>query len=197
MTVRPCRKHVEHGIIKTGDDPIHPEPAPDAPNLVASPVVRVRWCCLGRRGEDCLVWPVDVEIVTSKGTRIVTDPHNLEAYRVKPMKADLVLMSHFHNDHTQTSVIENLKDAKQFNVLKKTGPGGAVQEWNAVDEKVKDVHIRTLGTFHDAMSGLQRARTACGSSTWTACASVHLGDLGHLLDKWVVPPRSSATWTSS
>ena len=74
------------------------------------------------------------EIVTSKGTRIVTDPHNLEAYRVKPMKADLVLMSHFHNDHTQTSVIENLKDAKQFNALKKTGPGGVVKEWNAVDE---------------------------------------------------------------
>ena len=43
------------------------------------------------------------QIVTPKGTRIVLDPHNLEAYRIKPIKADLVLMSHLHSDHTCAS----------------------------------------------------------------------------------------------
>src|SRR5438094_649100 len=63
-------------------------------------------------------------IVTPNGKRIVTDPHNIESYRIKPMKADLVLMSHFHTDHTQEVVIENAKDAIKRNALKKGGPNG-------------------------------------------------------------------------
>src|SRR6202043_2249323 len=88
-----------------------------------------------RAGELKIAWHGQsmFEIVTSKGTRIVTDPQNLEAYRIKPLKADLVLMSHFHTDHTRTEVIENLKDARQHNALKKSGPGGVVIDWNVVD----------------------------------------------------------------
>ena len=56
-------------------------------------------------------------IVTPKGTRIVLDPHNIDGYQVKPLKADLVLMSHLHSDHTRMEVIENAKDVQQFNAL--------------------------------------------------------------------------------
>src|SRR5262245_1071181 len=41
------------------------------------------------------------EIVSPQGVRIVLDPHAIEAYGRKQVEADLVLMSHFHNDHTQ------------------------------------------------------------------------------------------------
>jgi L-ascorbate metabolism protein UlaG (beta-lactamase superfamily) len=123
------------------------------------------------------------EIVTPKGTRIVTDPHNLEAYRIKPMKADLVLMSHFHTDHTRTEVIENIKEAKQHNALKKTGAGGLNVEWNVVDEKFKDVRIQSMGTYHDAMSGLQRGKNGVWIIDVDGLRIVHLGDLGHPLNK--------------
>jgi L-ascorbate metabolism protein UlaG (beta-lactamase superfamily) len=122
------------------------------------------------------------EIVSSKGTRIVLDPQNLEEYRVKPLKADLVLMTHFHTDHTATTVIENIKDAKQYNALKKSGPGGAVVDWNVVDEKFKDVHFQSLGTYHDSMSGLKNGKNGVWIVDVDGLRIVHLGDLGHQLN---------------
>ena len=123
------------------------------------------------------------EIVTPKGTRIVLDPQNLEAYRIKPMKADLVLMSHFHTDHTRTEVIENLKDAKQYNALKKSGPGDLVIDWNIVDEKFKDVRFQSMPTYHDSSSGLTRGKNGVWIIDIDGLRLVHLGDLGHSLNK--------------
>jgi L-ascorbate metabolism protein UlaG (beta-lactamase superfamily) len=138
-----------------------------------------------RAGEVKIAWYGQsmFEIVTSKGTRIVTDPHNLEEYRIKPMKADLVLMSHFHTDHIATDMIENIKEAKQFNALKKSGPGGSVIDWNNVDEKFKDVRFQSMATYHDAMSGLQRGKNGCWIIDVDGLRIVHLGDLGHMLNK--------------
>jgi L-ascorbate metabolism protein UlaG (beta-lactamase superfamily) len=125
------------------------------------------------------------QIVTPKGTRIILDPQNLEAYRITPLKADLVLMSHFHNDHTAVEVVENIKDpkVKQFNALKKSGPGGAVEDWNTVDEKINDVRFFCLPTFHDQMSGLQRGKNGSWVLEIDGLRIVHLGDLGHTLNK--------------
>jgi L-ascorbate metabolism protein UlaG (beta-lactamase superfamily) len=125
------------------------------------------------------------QIVSPKGTRIILDPQNLEAYQITPLKADVVLMSHFHNDHTATEVIENIKGpkVKQFNALKKTGPGGMVEDWNKVNEKVNDVRFFCLPTFHDQMSGLQRGKNGCWVIDIDGIRIVHLGDLGHTLNK--------------
>lgn len=122
-------------------------------------------------------------IVTPKGTRVVIDPHNLEAYRVSPMKADLVLLSHFHTDHTKVEVIENIKEAKQFNALKKSGPGDAVVEFNSVDEKIGDVQIQSVGSYHDQMGGLQRGKNGIWILEIEGTRIVHLGDLGHELNR--------------
>lgn len=119
------------------------------------------------------------EIISTKGTRIVTDPHAIEAYGRPMVQADLVLMSHFHNDHTRTDVITNIKDAKQINALKKTD--GGRQTWNIIDEKFKDVHIQTVGTFHDDMAGTQRGKNGVFVLDVDGLRIVHLGDLGHLL----------------
>jgi L-ascorbate metabolism protein UlaG (beta-lactamase superfamily) len=120
------------------------------------------------------------EIVTPKGTRIVTDPHNLEEYRVKPIKADLVLMSHLHVDHTRTDMIENIKEAKAFNALKQVGLDTT---WNVIDEKFKDVHIKTVATYHDTSSGLVRGKNGVWVIEVDKIRIVHLGDLGHQLNK--------------
>src|SRR4051794_30746081 len=50
------------------------------------------------------------EIKSSKGTRIVTDPHAIPEYGRNNLKAHAVTVSHFHNDHTQVdAVLENAK----------------------------------------------------------------------------------------
>jgi L-ascorbate metabolism protein UlaG (beta-lactamase superfamily) len=121
------------------------------------------------------------EIVTSAGTRIVLDPHALEAYGRKQVKADLVLMSHLHDDHTRREPIENADKAKFLNALKPGERGAA--EYNVVDEKFKDVHLRTLGTYHDAMSGMQRGKNGVWILDVDGLRIVHLGDLGHLLSR--------------
>jgi L-ascorbate metabolism protein UlaG (beta-lactamase superfamily) len=123
------------------------------------------------------------QIITPKGLRIVLDPQNLDAYRVPMMKADLILMSHLHNDHTKTDQIENIKEAKQYNALKETVPGGQITEWNTYDEKLKDVRFFCVPTYHDQMSGLQRGKNGCWVLDIDGIRIVHLGDLGHQLNK--------------
>jgi L-ascorbate metabolism protein UlaG (beta-lactamase superfamily) len=138
-----------------------------------------------RSGEVKIAWYGQsfFQIVSPKGTRVVLDPHQLDAYRIQPIKADLVLMSHFHTDHTKVEVIENIKDIKQYNALKKTGPGGLVIDWNVLDEKLKDVRFYSVPTYHDQMSGLQRGKNGCWVMEIDGLRIAHLGDLGHILNK--------------
>ena len=119
------------------------------------------------------------EIISTKGTRIVLDPHAIEAYGRPQLKADLVLMTHFHVDHTRTDAITNIKDAKQINALKKDEAGR--DTWNLLDEKFKDVRIQTVATYHDEMAGSQRGKNGVFVLDVDGLRIVHLGDLGHKL----------------
>jgi L-ascorbate metabolism protein UlaG (beta-lactamase superfamily) len=120
------------------------------------------------------------EIISSQGTRIVLDPHAIEAYGKQSVEADLVLMSHLHDDHTQTGVVKNLKEAKQFNGLKVVDKR---QEWNLINEKFKDVHFYTVGTFHDAFFGMKRGLNSIIVIEVDGLRIAHLGDLGHKLNE--------------
>ncbi len=119
------------------------------------------------------------EIISTKGTRIVLDPHAIDAYNRPQVKADLVLMTHFHIDHTAADAVTNLKEAKQINALKKDESGR--DTWNIIDEKFKDVRIQTVGTFHDDMAGTQRGKNGVFVIDVDGLRIVHLGDLGHEL----------------
>jgi L-ascorbate metabolism protein UlaG (beta-lactamase superfamily) len=123
------------------------------------------------------------EIVSSAGTRIVIDPHAIEAYGRKVVSADLVLLSHFHVDHTRTEVIENLDKAKVITGLKKLDKDGLRQDWNVVNEKFKDVRVQTVGTYHDAESGTKRGKNGVFVIEVDGLRIVHLGDLGHTLNR--------------
>jgi L-ascorbate metabolism protein UlaG (beta-lactamase superfamily) len=121
------------------------------------------------------------EIITSKGTRIITDPHTIPEYGMRKVKADLVLMSHFHTDHTRMEAIENAKTAKQINALKKER---GLEDWNVVNNlKFRDVRLTTVGTYHDNAAGLKSGKNGVWIIDADGLRIVHLGDLGHLLNK--------------
>jgi L-ascorbate metabolism protein UlaG (beta-lactamase superfamily) len=120
------------------------------------------------------------QIDSSRGTRIVIDPHAIEAYGRKSLNADLVLISHFHNDHTQLEPIQNRTKAKILYGLRGI-PGSRRTEWNPINETFKDVHVRAVGTYHDNAKGMERGLNTAFVLEVDGVNIVHLGDLGHTL----------------
>ncbi len=116
------------------------------------------------------------EIISSKGTRVVTDPHAIDAYGRVAVRADLILISHLHNDHTHVEVVEN--KARILWGLKVTG---RKVDWNAVDEQFRDVHVRSVGVYHDTAQGMERGKNTVFVIEMDGLRIVHLGDLGHVL----------------
>jgi L-ascorbate metabolism protein UlaG (beta-lactamase superfamily) len=121
------------------------------------------------------------EIKSSKGTNIITDPHQIMEYgRIEGLKAVIVLISHLHNDHTQIGVIENIKDKNVKTIVGLKG-GGNRTSWNLVDEKIKDVHIRSVGAYHDDVEGMRYGKNTIFVMEMDGWRVAFLGDLGHLL----------------
>jgi L-ascorbate metabolism protein UlaG (beta-lactamase superfamily) len=118
------------------------------------------------------------DIQSSKGTRIVIDPHAIEAYGRQTVSANLILVSHLHTDHTQVGVVQNQAQAKILYGLK---GGPRKTDWNRIDETFRDVHIRTVGVYHDNVEGMERGKNAIFVLEVDGLRIVHLGDLGHVL----------------
>lgn len=122
------------------------------------------------------------QLTTSSGVRIVFDPHAIEEYGTPSVSADVVLISHPHEDHAQPGVLANRAQAKVYPAV--VGEGNR-QTWAAVDEKFKDVRFRTLprslGTYHDQENGAKRGKNGIWIVEADGLTFVHLGDLGHEL----------------
>src|SRR5205814_3222627 len=94
------------------------------------------------------------------------------------LPADLVLISHLHNDHNQLGAVQDQAKAKIIYGLK----GGARKtDWNLIDETFRDVHLRTVGVYHDNAEGMERGKNTVFVIEVDGLRIVHLGDLGHLL----------------
>ncbi len=141
-----------------------------APTTAEDKPVTIRW-----HGQSFF------EVISPAGVRVVLDPHAIENYGRISVQADLVLLSHFHNDHTQVNVVENLRQAKVVPGLKDEKGDGRRVEWNAVDQTLKDVRVRSVGTYHDNAGGLERGKNTVFVLDVAGLRIVHLGDLGHLL----------------
>jgi L-ascorbate metabolism protein UlaG (beta-lactamase superfamily) len=120
-------------------------------------------------------------IESQKGVRIAFDPHLIQEYgRPVGVKADAVLISHNHNDHTMIEALDNYKD-KSLRVIRGLKGTGLRADWASVDEKVGDVSIRSVGLYHDDMEGLRSGKVTAfivEMDGWRIC---HLSDVGHLL----------------
>src|SRR5260370_12135924 len=118
------------------------------------------------------------EIQSSKGTRIVTDPHFIDALGRPDVSADVILISHEHDDHNQPEAVKNFQRAKILHGLR----GSAKRpEWNAIDETFRDVRIRSVGVYHDKVEGMAKGKNTIFVLEMDGLHIVHLGDLGHLL----------------
>ncbi|MBI3409047.1 MAG: MBL fold metallo-hydrolase [Planctomycetes bacterium] len=124
-------------------------------------------------------------IKTSKGTIVAFDPHAIQQYgRLEGLKADIILISHNHNDHTQIGVFDGIAEAlknKTVRVITGLKGPGLKADWADVDEKIKDVRIRNVHSFHDSIEGMKYGKNSIfivEVDGWKIC---HLGDLGHTL----------------
>lgn len=114
-------------------------------------------------------------IETSQNTQIITDPLSMGAYKIpEDIEPDIVAVSHEHFDHNQVDTVSGVPS-----VLRGLTSGG--EDFASIEEKIKDVKIFTVASYHDANQGQQRGKNAIFVFEFDGIKVVHLGDLGHEL----------------
>lgn len=139
--------------------------------LVLAAAVPARAATLAIRyvGHSCFL------ITSRRGTRILTDPVGMPG-GVLPagFEADLVTVSHDHPDH---AAVDRVGGSPR--VLRGLARNGFA--WQEIDETVRDVDVRSIGTFHDARTGEEQGLSSIFRFEVDGLVIVHLGDLGHML----------------
>ena len=104
-----------------------------------------------------------------KNTILVTDPFNPSTVglSLKTMTADIVTVSHQHDDHNFLDAVSNVKKVID-------GPG---------EYEISGVSIIGLPSFHDDKKGKIRGKNIIFIIEMDGLRIVHLGDLGHKLSE--------------
>ena len=114
------------------------------------------------------------QITSSKGTRILTDPHSRDDLPWPIQEQHIVTTSHQHGAHS------NIYMAKgNPAVLEGLTPGG--ENWRPVSTTIRDVSVYLVPAYHDKSQGLQRGKNAIFVFRVDEICIAHLGDLGHVL----------------
>ena len=114
------------------------------------------------------------QITSSKGTRILTDPHSREDLPWPTLEQHIVTTSHQHGAHS------NIYMARGNPViLEGLTPGG--ESWRPVSTTIRDVSVYSVPAYHDKSQGLQRGKNAIFVFRVDEICIAHLGDLGHVL----------------
>ena len=106
---------------------------------------------------------------TESGIRIVMDPYDAGCgYPVKPVEAEIALVSHHHHDH---DAVENLRGKPE--VIDRAG----------VYTPAEGVRITAVSGYHDDVQGAKRGETLLFLIEADGLRVVHLGDLGDRLSE--------------
>lgn len=102
-----------------------------------------------------------------KTASVITDPFasSIGLSFPKHTAADIVTVSHDHDDHNAASVV----DGNPFVI---TGPG---------EYEIKGVGLVGMGVYHDDQKGEKRGKNTIFRIELDGLTVVHLGDLGHEL----------------
>ena len=96
----------------------------------------------------------------STGTAVVTDPyHSYVGFKMPRVTADIVTMSHSHNDHNNLQAV--LGDPEVIS---------AAGAYN-----IRGVHILARRTYHDSKAAPQEGKISFSNSVWTAWTSAIWG----------------------
>jgi len=111
---------------------------------------------------------------TSSGLTALLDPMVANmGYTLTPIDGvDLVTISHEHTDHNNAALATGSPT-----VLR----GLAGNDWAKIDQKIKNVRVYTVSTYHDDTQGSARGKNAVFVFDLDGLRIVHLGDLGHKL----------------
>lgn len=104
---------------------------------------------------------------------LVVDPHDGYSLGIrKPdSSADVVIISHDHFDHNRADIVSGPKTV----VLTEAGL-----------KTIHDIEIQGFEAFHDKKQGKVRGKVVMYKFIMDGIRCLHLGDLGHILDKRVL-----------
>jgi L-ascorbate metabolism protein UlaG (beta-lactamase superfamily) len=114
------------------------------------------------------------EITSSKGTRILTDPHGAFDLPHPTLPQHVVTTSHQHGPHSSVGMAPGNPV-----ILHGLTPGG--ENWQRISTTIRDVSVYSVPAFHDKSRGMQRGKNAIFVFRVDNVCIAHLGDLGHLL----------------
>jgi L-ascorbate metabolism protein UlaG (beta-lactamase superfamily) len=122
-------------------------------------------------GQSCFL------LETAAGTRVLIDPIAKGTGYELPagLRADVVTVSHEHADHNNVALVTGRARVLRGLTADKKG-------WTKIEEKVRDVSIRTVGVYHDDKQGAERGLDTVFIFEVGGLRIAHLGDLGHVLD---------------
>lgn len=109
-------------------------------------------------------------ITSETGTRIITDPYKPGCfdggirYDAITEEADIVTISHDHDDHNETQINGNPSFVRDASL-----------------QELKGVRISGLDVFHDTSEGQDRGKNVIFNMAIDGMNVVHCGDLGHEL----------------
>jgi L-ascorbate metabolism protein UlaG (beta-lactamase superfamily) len=107
-------------------------------------------------------------LITSRdGLRVITDPYAVSgSINYSPIEetADIVAVSHGHDDHSNVSAVQGKPEVVRGDGTKTT----------------KGIQFRGIATYHDASQGTQRGPNTVFCFTVDDMKLCHLGDLGHV-----------------
>jgi len=142
-------------------------PVAPAARAAGPPVVgKLTWY-----GQSCFL------LETAAGTRVLMDPFGkATGYPLPPnLRADVVTISHEHPDHNNIRMSTGSPHVLHGLTADKKG-------WARVEERFRDLSIRSVGVYHDDKRGAARGLDTVFIFELGGLRIAHLGDLGHVLD---------------
>lgn len=118
------------------------------------------------------------QITSSKGTRVLTDPHGRGELPWPALPQHIVTTSHPHGPHSSVYMAKGNPI-----ILEGLTPGG--ENWRNIHTIIRDVSVYIVPAYHDKSQGLQRGKNAIFVFRVDDICIAHLGDLGHEL----TPPQ--------